>query len=272
LYPAAPHEGVRSFDKFGKITHDAQLMKAPHLVFLLLVLTAVRLPAASIIGQDMTVVTGVTESTVVGQLTILPGPAEPGVFLEIPVPLPRAAAATPASAYAAAMPSLVVGPRNFTPRGYRRAASPPGFPHDWELGVFQFHLPFQSAGRAFLGKVMYVQPHLRKTVPFFPLSPQIPIDSSKITFLPGNSHSLEQASRNSQPATLEDGMLIMRPVPGELILVRRIEVSEPTRVTQKKQPLKRTHSLFPNPFEGLFSRRNKNPEAPAPTPQSILPK
>ena len=246
-------------------------MKIPHWILALLALAAVRLPAASIIGQDMTVVTGVTESTIVGQLMILPGPAEAGVFVEVPVPLPRALAATPGSAYAAAMPSLAVGPKNFTPRGYRRAKSPRGLPRDWELGVFQFHLPFQSPGRAFLGKVMYVQPNIRSAVPFFSLSPQIPLNASKITFLPGNSHSLELASKNSQPATLEDGMLSIRPVYGELILVRRIELKEPKRVVAEKKAAKRRHFVFPNPFKGLFPHREKKPEAP-PSPQPILPR
>jgi hypothetical protein len=247
-------------------------MKISRLAILLLALTAGRLPAAAIVGQEMTVMTGVTESTVVGVLQVALTEGESGATVEIPVPLPRAAAASFSMAYMTAQPSLAVGPRSFTPTGFRKTASvAPGLPRDWETAIFQFRIPLQFTGRGFFGKLMYVQPQLGSATPFLSLSPHADVAASKITFLPGNSHSLELISRNSQPAALEEGMLTLRPVPGELILVRRQALPEPKRAAPEKKTVKRRHFAWQNPLDTLFPKlKKRNPAQPA-QPKPILP-
>jgi hypothetical protein len=244
-------------------------MKIPGMVVALLVLTVGGARPAALVGQEMTVLTGLTESTVVGQVQILPGNSEVGATVDVPIPLPRTAASSPGTAYAAAMPSLAVGTHTFLPTGFRRSDALRGLPRDWEMAVFQFRLPIQSPGRPFVAKLMYVQPNLRKAVPFCSLSPQIPPSASKVTFVPGNGYTVELVSRTRQPAAVEEGMLTLQPVYGELVLVRRIAVPESPRVARGKKPAPRRIFVFPNPFKFLFPRRDKGPEAPG--TQSILP-
>lgn len=244
-------------------------MKAAASLFCLLALTIGNTLAAEIAAQEFTVMTGITESTVVSQLQILPVAGETGALVTIPVLLPRATAAAPATAYAAAQPSLAIGPRSFVPTGFRIAGqSIPGLPSDWEIALFQFQIPPQFAGRGFIGKVMYVQPKIKDATPFLSLSSQAPLAASKITFLPGNNHTLGLLSRNSQPAALEDGMLSMRPVAGELILVGRSALPEPKRVAQEEKIPKKKYFGLKNPFDFLPKRKLPKPEA---TPQPILP-
>lgn len=245
-------------------------MKAPSLVFGLLALTVAAASAADIIAQEYSVMTGITESTVAGQLQIVPASGESGAFVEIPVLLPRQAAGALAIAYRAAQPSLAVGRLNFLPTGYRVADQKVrGLPRNWETGIFQFQIPAQFAQTGFVGKLMYVQPQIKDVTPFLSLASQAAPASSKITFLPGNNHSIGLISKNSEPAVLENGMLSLRPVNGELILVGRKALKEAKRVAEEKTQKSRV--VWKNPFEGLLFWRKKNPQPAATPPPSILP-
>lgn len=245
-------------------------MKAPSLVFCVLAVTVAAASAADIIAQDFSVMTGITESTVAGQLQIVPSSGESGAFVEIPVLLPRQAAGTLATAYGAAQPSLAVGRLNFLPTGYRVAEQKVrGLPRGWEIGMFQFQIPSQYAQSGFIGKLMYVQPQIKDVTPFLSLSSQAAPSSSKITFLPGNSHSIGLISKNSEPAALENGMLSLRPVNGELILVGRKALKEPKRAAEAKPQKSRV--IWKNPFENLPFWRKKDPQPAATPPPSILP-
>jgi len=245
-------------------------MKAPYLVFCLLALTAAAASAAEIIAQEFSVMTGITESTVAGQLQIVPMSGEAGAFVEIPVLLPRPSARALATAYTAAQPSLAVGRMNFLPTGYRVTDQKVrGLPRNWQIGIFQFQIPPQFAQSGFVGKLMYVQPQIKDVTPFLSLASQAAPSSSKITFLPGNSHSIGLVSKNTEPPVLENGMLSLRPVNGELILVGRKALKEPKRAATEKP--KRSRIIWKNPFENLPFWRKKDPQPAATPPPSILP-
>ena len=238
-------------------------MKIPGFLFWLLALAAGNAFAAQIVTQEVTVMTGLTESIVVGLLQVVPTPGESGALVAVPVLLPRTVASSPAAACAAAQPSLTVGPRNFPPTGYRNSGlDAPGLPSGWQAAVFLFQIPPQFSGRGFVGKLMYVQPQIKNVVPLYPLSTTAG-SASKVTFVPGNSHSLALTGRSSQPAVLEEGMLTLRPTNGELIFVQRLEVRERERAAETKKPSPRRKVVLPNPFEGLFRKREApQPDAP----------
>lgn len=224
-------------------------------LFWLLAVAVGNAPAAQIATQEVTVMTGISESIVVGLVQVVPAPGESGALVMVPVLLPRTVAATATAAYAAARPSLAVGPRNFTPTGYRDSGlEVRGLPIGWQAAVFLFQIPPQFAGRGFVGKLMYIQPQAKNVIPLFPLS-TMANSTSKVTFLPGNNHSLKLVSRTTQPAALKEGMLTLRPTVGELILVQRLENKERDQVVEKKKPLDRRHFVLPNPFDGLFRKK-----------------
>jgi hypothetical protein len=160
---------------------------------------------------------------------------------------------------------------NFRPTGYRNAGGgAPGIPREWQEAVFFFHLPPQFSGRAFVGSVMYFQPQIKNVVPLLPFS--TPADSaSKVTFLPGNDHALELVSKNSLPSAMDEGMLILKPVNRELILVRRLETPEGKLVSYEKKPRKRSQFIWSNLLDGVFRRRDAAPPEATPDP-SILPR
>lgn len=243
-------------------------MRISCFLFWLLALAAGNAPGAQIVTQEITVVTGITESVVVGLLQVVPAPGESGALVAVPVLLPATFAGSAATAYAATQPTLALGPRSFTPTGYRNSGlNVPGVPSGWQAAVFLFQIPPQFAGRGFTGKLMYVQPQMKNVVPLFPLF-TLEGSASKVTFLPGNNHSLKLASRSSLAAVLEEGMLTLRPTNGELIFVQRLETKERPRVAETKKTSRRKHFILPNPFEGLFPKR-KTPPSDSPPP--ILP-
>jgi hypothetical protein len=245
-------------------------MKFLHPVFCLLALAAGTASAAEIIAQEFTVMTGLTESTVGGQLQIVPAAGESGAIVQIPVLLPRQAALNPATAYAATQPSLAVGPQNFLPVGFHiREERVRGLPRGWQVGIFQFQIPPEYARSGFIGKVMYVQPQNKDVTPFVSLASQAAPASSKITFLPGNSYSIGLLSKNTQPSTIENGMLSLRPVNEELILVGRKALKESRQLGDEKPQKSRTS--WKNPLEGLLFWRKKTPQPEPAPPQPILP-
>lgn len=223
------------------------------LLILLAAGAAAPVRAAEIAAQEITVMTGQTESVVVGMLRIVSTPGESDATVTIPVLMPKAVAARAAVALAGAQPSLSVGAVLFRPSGFGDyTPTPRGLPRDWQAAVIQFRIPARIAGSGFTAKLMLVQPQFKNIVPYFPLLSPDAAAASKITFLPGNGSAVEMASRNTQPAALEDGMLTLRPTSRELILVRRLEMREPSRVAPEKKPAKKRIFFWTNPLKKLF--------------------
>jgi hypothetical protein len=263
-----PDRAFEDFDKPADFQYPSYLMRTLGLVFWLLALATEFAPAAQVVTQEITVITGITESTIVGLLQVTPIAGESGASVAVPMLLPQSVAASPATSYAAAQPSLSIGSQSFTPTTFHNSGlEAPGTPRGWQAVVFQFQIPPQFAGRGFVGKLMYVQPQIKNVIPFFPLT--TPAGSaSKVTFLPGNSHMIQLVSQNSQPAVLEDGMLTLQPRDRELILVRRIEVREKEAAVEEKKSRRGAHFVWKNPFNTSPKRKVE----PTDTPQPILPR
>ena len=245
-------------------------MKIPVLACGLLIVAATKAAASLVAVQEITVMTGVTEATVVGKVQVVPTPGEAGPSLAVSVLLPRSVTANFGTARTVAQPWLAAGGQTFRPTNFRISREGmKGIPRDWQEVVFFFHLPPQFAGRAFVGNLMYIQPQIKNVVPFLPFSTPA-ASASKVTFLPGNDHALELVSRNSLPAVLDEGMLTLQPKDRELILVRRLKMQEPARVSTEKKPPRRVHFLWEEALKGLF-RRRAPAEPPATPAPSILP-
>lgn len=224
------------------------------LVVLILCCAVLPLRAASLLSQDITVMTGARDSMVVGRLDIVPSAPGTQDFVEVPVLLPKATAANFAAAYAATMPSLSVGPHSFHPIAITEGGGKPvpGLPRDWRWVSFYFQIPARFAGSGFTAKLMYMQPQIGDTVPFYPISPP---GGSKVRFMAGNGYSVEMLNTKARATVTEDGVPLLD---RQLILARRVEDRarrKEEKVKEEKYP-KRMYFFRWQFWEFLIPRRH----------------